>query len=893
MKKSIPYIFTVIFVALSFFVSANNHTFDSLTEVLYSYYKLTPEALIMDPVYDQDNRIIRYTMGNMIKAEYLPIGSEYPEQKIVSVWNSANMDWMPVSKEIYAYNTEGRISEKTTYKQAAYHSFEFSLQPAYTSRYLYTREKNKEIIREISEQHAVYDTIITTCYLNKNGQPDSIIYSDDNKTCIKMDYTYNREKRPVYLEGYYKVGNNEYVTIFHIEIEYKKNGLVYKYFSNPAFNIHIGDETEGFPDNSHEAIPDEQQATISIRLDNKKRIISKEFIFEKSPVLNTRYTYDSKGRQYVDATYTTFPAQMLPCKDLSGYGAIGDISYSVSYDKEDFRVMDIFTKDPQEEEKRQPLVVMKDKTTPEGNTLYHESIRYREEDGEFENKALAVFTYSTGKNGISRKEKEHYLITEEEDDIMRNGYNKEVLETDSQGRILLKQTYFYDDDLNKWIDENIQKTSYDENGYKASEETLSYDRANNKWKGQVSYVWLRDKEGRMLSEKKMKWEDGEWIDDYCNTYAYDLHGNKTLEEKMEYQSYLQEWKGEYKVVTAYDDESRLVSIINYIWESYYNEWIPWKKKEYSYEEYSKEEADYIWENDTWLPKRKEYEYQNQIPFPENIYKLWNWNKEKGEWQISVVRNKRQPAENTFEQQEYRWNDKLGKPEGEEYIIHSVIGDSIRKIYHAWDSSKDEWQPRLQYTELTFLRVEEESCDTLTYLFRRYDPATTQWINDRMVFIRTEFDEKDIRGNIIINRYSELYEWDSGSQTWKAKQSVFSNENKYGSKKYYAEHSIYDPVSGNKIPLYFYKWDKDKKEGIYSVRDKKTNSFQPFYKEAEKGAWNNHIFLWDNLSESWVDNEEYRKTNPQKRKKALDYINSTLNGYLFYINITPMIYEYLK
>ena len=76
-------------------------------------------------------------------------------------------------------------------------------------------------------------------------------------------------------------------------------------------------------------------------------------------------------------------------------------------------------------------------------------------------------------------------------------------------------------------------------------------------------VWL------LLSLSTQNWEDSVWVNDYQNTYNYDMNNNRTNYLRQEW--FWFEWVNENQTTYTYDANNNLTSHLSQNWD--YDEWV--------------------------------------------------------------------------------------------------------------------------------------------------------------------------------------------------------------------------------------------------------------------------------------------------------------------------------
>lgn len=868
-----------------------------LWDALHKHYGLGQEVLLLDPVYGAGNRAVSYAFGGLIKKEFFPEGAEHPEQMSVSVWDKDERQWQRLVQTFYEYDDRHRIVKETV-RDACFgyaggeeighirHNEYYREGDTETILVRFIYEPSNSVLLSIEDEEVddCSDSLQITRYLNKQGLPDSIVRTYKDVDRLKEIFRYDHKR---WMIEYKSISwlKDKLIPMYDVAIEYKGSKIIYTSTITPELKEILEADPENFSylgSSSHDLLS-RGPLVYTFEFDNKKRLVSKLFKNGDVTALDARYTYDREGRQEVRSelhipSLSFLSNSVLPFDLMRVWGEVEALHYTIKQDEEGFRTLEFSIRAEDDDDKEfRKFGIITDKFDSEGRLLFFDLTRYDPNDGELNDRELTLMDYRTEEGGVSVQEKTTYRITDEEEgDIYKNGYGKELIKTDSVGRLIYKERYDYDYDKQEWTAKSIQRLYYDRNGYKVSEEKLRYSYYHDDWEGEYLNTYVNDAQGRVLFMESKDWAEGKWIDNTKEIYEYDEVGNKIYDEELAYSKWENKWIGRQKNTGAYSGDGEETLRITYRWSSADGgSWIPSEKREYVRDEYSVERTIYDWGVDDWVPNKKNYEKEG--PSEEYASKSWEWNSQKNDWQPWSEFYEYRNEDLSRTRMRYCWNDELGKLTGEQYMITRITDEGQIQTHHHWDSTDDAWYPQLRHTE------SEDDETNKSHLFEKYDRLAARWVNDQKVEMR-KFPNEDKEHEYITQE--EVCRWDAKAEQWVSHSRVRSNV--LNGTVYHAEYSEYDKKSGRLKPYAVMDYDRDQSDPakIYSLWSDKTNAFEQLYQVKHPESWNRGEYKWDALKKTWVEYDRY--TAPVQATRVIE---STKD--LFWVDVGQMVKEYLK
>ncbi len=274
-----------------------------------------------------------------------------------------------------------------------------------------------------------------------------------------------------------------------------------------------------------------------------------------------------------------------------------------------------------------------------------------------------------------------------------------------------------------WILISKFETEYDISEKPTYTSNYHYNKYDNSW-NELRIESNYDASGNFLSAKWYYrdntmdgWQLGKVID--C---SYDQFQNLILRESY-YLDINSNWIGLEKIEWSYDVENNQIEEINYLWDSFFNDWVPKTKDEFIRDEFGNEiTVVYQWKSaaNNWI---KENKYENFYDSSDNLTSIIDY-----EWD-SI-------SQNWIE----NWREELG---------YDNNGREILVINYDWDSLANDWIQRW--------KLEQTYGNTRLYAEYSWDKNQNEWIG---IWKRETF----------FNEYEDWtfeadYKWDSLTNNW--------------------------------------------------------------------------------------------------------------------------------
>ncbi len=149
---------------------------------------------------------------------------------------------------------------------------------------------------------------------------------------------------------------------------------------------------------------------------------------------------------------------------------------------------------------------------------------------------------------------------------------------------------------NAW---NTDLSYYD----KKSEDGKLLEHFTRNWDNDEQYFYAGNKDvytydGNLISTKKSyDWNNSDWEDFSIDYYYYDSNGNDTLILQKRYIG-TDNLRDNWRTRKTYNSENQLVTELEQMYDSYWDEWINYSKTEYSYQDDGKLKSQYTQRYDT-------------------------------------------------------------------------------------------------------------------------------------------------------------------------------------------------------------------------------------------------------------------------------------------------------
>ncbi len=549
------YRFCFLWIAFFFVVSCaytQDHTIELLQQILSRQWGFYPEVLIMDPTYDSNHKLTGYSLGGVLKVDYWPHGTAYPEKKSVFAWNQFLDRWMEVGGSQYVYDDRMRLLSETIYQLGLEPHFrnEPVWQAHSIKKYSYQEENGKEVVqvelRHFSTSEIMVEDADTTCptveeykeaepeftlaevhdvveydvsegktdeeggwyysifytetrIFTGDGLLDTVVYSERGQEYMKMTWHYDEDQNPVRVTISSK--DEEWRDYLNLHFSYQDNRVTYTLSGTDLFHTLFQNWEEELGDSEFDKGPYpalyrmyDGPLAFSFEFDPDQRLTSKTVALRKKPLLNVRYAYDTKGQQAVDATFDVastllFSGETVSEEILHQLRNLENMSYTVRYDKDAYRTSEFFIQE-QGSRKSFKKAAITDKYDAEGRLLHYDFSRYDPENSKERSRNLIIIDYGTEEGGITWREEATWHAIEKRENIYDNPLTRTLTKKDAQGRdIYVKKEFNYDKDTRRWSAGKISHTGYDENGYVSWEESGFYNNQKDCWENSRQKKW--------------------------------------------------------------------------------------------------------------------------------------------------------------------------------------------------------------------------------------------------------------------------------------------------------------------------------------------------------------------------------------------------------------------
>lgn len=840
-----------------------------------------PELYFLEPNYNKDGHVDYYSLGDMMKVQYAYDDQHRPVRKILYVMDKHDRRWEPMAITDFIYLHNRLASEQTTQLYGGD-------SPIYklSKNITYNPVNHTDTIRMALEwldqrfegriNAQVDEEGYTIRYLNAYNLPDSSVYIYNQEYYsykLKHYYTYNKEQL-VNCRSFAWYSNSNVSTswrkVNEYNVSYSKNKVEY----TQTTKILDVEENE-FWDEMDSVMYEKKLKDITLKytmlVNQDGRITGKLLTLEDRPVLNSQYTYNKKGQTDVKQEFN-LTDRFMRFYGMTGIGGslgklieeVGNLHYTVKH--QDNCKQSVFYL------KKQKMMEVNTCLYPDGKLHVMEMIRY--DDGELDDHDKDEYKYLAS-GFIEKIEYSNY-------DEGLEPRRKYLYKEDSEGRVLHREEFSYDDESKQWeaYDKAIYK--YDKYGYQCHSETYTYshrfeelyERSKPGWEGKGWSEWVYDAKKRKLKTYTKSWQDGAWHNHMLEQAAYDDKDRETMKATYEWDSQTQSWAGIRKDSIYYDDARSLTGKIRYGWGEDIKAWFPRWKTETETEEnddaglglYSKafyfkeRQTSYTWDNDQWLPDEQRVDNKGRNSL---FYSFSNWDTEKQAW-----RTERREVSETDENgavlvEKYKWDGNQGKLVGVESTIVINLDENSysnkRVIYRAWNGMTKTWKDSIACN--TFSMGNNDA-----YIYEALDEKTNRWVYTRKA------EMKELAGG-----RTELKQclWNAKSNTWEPDRKTVSYYK--NNKPFRNETSVYDRVKKQWTPLYCMEETSSKAETIYYKWNTRQQKWVNYLMKKGSG-WSEKKYCWNEKTNKFVE-VAYYEYNPLKSaiQKEMDKID-TRTGY---------------
>ena len=309
--------------------------------------------------------------------------------------------------------------------------------------------------------------------------------------------------------------------------------------------------------------------------------------------------------------------------------------------------------------------------------------------------------------------KKHLLVVGNNHIFPQRYATKTVIKNDKEGNEIYNVFYRQDSLSKRWI--AIQKDETKKTKNKLI--SITYLNENGK-KLSPSSKCINNIRGRTTETVYYKYLNKRWFRDTRNTYTENEKGRTVLSVDEVWDSDIQQWQSDKKIVRKFENDTLLKEEITYTFGN--NEWYEDEKIEYiDPNENERTSIQYVYREDGWLPTQKiTYTEDKKNRIFTNIAQVWD--KEQNKWQnqsrltdildennqstsiTSENWNKKTQTYEIYYTNKYRYNKnnelieylfiKPNEEEGRSIFEYDNEGNLLKETRYKRTSSAQEWQP---------------------------------------------------------------------------------------------------------------------------------------------------------------------------------------------------------
>ncbi|MCQ2311046.1 MAG: hypothetical protein MJZ64_04775, partial [Paludibacteraceae bacterium] len=377
---------------------------------------------------------------------------------------------------------------------------------------------------------------------------------------------------------------------------------------------------------------------------------------------------------------------------------------------------------------------------------------------------------------------------------MWEGNTKSAYTYDSNNRILTESTFSGWAD-NDWVGLTRKEYQYDSKGNRTTIATLSWSTTAKEWSPDNKYEYVFDAQNRQTEIKYYVGHNGVWISQTWQEYAYDGHGNLSLNRYWNgYNTSTNKWIGESWQNNTYNTSNKLIAKEQYGWKD--NDWYGTSKTEYGYNAAGKQT---IYINYTWNTTTSAFDKSTETYYD---YDQWN---------------------NTILQEQYQWQgtQRTGVVKVR-YEYTAYNSDPVMTATFQWDATKS------IFIGVDSTRIAKDAADNLI-LNEQYTWSANDWVG-------TKKEEYTYDANKLVLS-TVAYKWDVVKNTWGYSTKVLAD---YDSHKNQTKDERYQWTADAALPDGGY-WKGTKYE-VTTYNDKNVETDKITYQ-------------WDDTNRRWLGNSK--------------------------------------
>ena len=753
--------------------------------------QMEPEMFFCEPHYDANNKVVKYTIGNILQMIYSFDEQNRYVEKSSYMWTKYSHEWIKQNKTFYTYDKNHIKEEKNIYWPSNYKEFAkvSDTISAYRTVHFYNDDYSIDTmmiyaspINGMFSLHA--DTTMAISYLNSNGKPDSSIISRKAFLNFKLKkvYTYDHQKRCVKTDFFNIIDNKAPEKATTLTIDHDKHKTTYtwsvkkqrlKYDSD---DVDEQDKSMLEGDNSEE---NKEKYIYTISYDENGRITGQHLLKDKAVILDNRYRYDNKGRTIV------VHEQEMENEIFSGAKYI---KYTIDYDKDDVQLSSYYIR--KEDSSVTKIADMQLSYSPEGLLLWVYETKYTEDEGLFKE---AIKT--------ENKYNDRGLLIE------RVKYEKSF--PDSELLPAEKQIYDYDENGNVTLDEKYE-IIYEDKG----------------WLGENKEISKYDGQNQLIYSHRFEWDEGKWIDQIKEYKTYTPYGRTSSTQSYYWnrQQSPEQWIGSKRDSTVYDNKGNISVYTIYEWDCNKEEWKLQRKEEHTYTDTSERIESCFWTENKWVPNDSQLFIKDKGLFDSSGL---DWDEENQKWR-EIERKKIYTLNDSLEVDEnYLWDNDLNMLKGSSRTISLIEpymnNDRRMRIECRWDTDKKCWIENIRYTN----QIDSSSIS----VYELYNEKEDRWENYNKI---VEFSYTD----------KEMYMWQGNRWIpYKRTEKLDDDEDIY-----YQKISLWNEVDNKWEPYCYRKSEKEDDDYyifyyIWNKTDKKWEDRYRYIADTLK--------YYDNKNNLWI------------------------------------------
>ncbi|MBD0400303.1 T9SS type A sorting domain-containing protein [Flammeovirga sp. EKP202] len=326
------------------------------------------------------------------------------------------------------------------------------------------------------------------------------------------------------------------------------------------------------------------------------------------------------------------------------------------------------------------------------------SINYKDtRKGEFSTYSIYEYTWLNELEGILEVYNYDVSTQQLEKDIKWEfKYTDAFSPTDSDILYEYTERYKYNKDFQKYFGSDKYEYTHNENNVQTSYKYYQWNHQITDWLLVNTKDYELDNYDRQISIIE-SWKRGHYgsLQNYIKkSKEYDDNGNLILDEYYRWNETLQDWVGQYKTVSSYNEHNQIISEISHTWSSKENKFIPNSKNTYGYDK----GVQTLVENESYDDVQEQWDknYKYVYIFNDDGYNTkmeYYTGSSNNEWRLVSI-------DSSAYDDQGRLISKIDFREGTGYqnkISYEYTDDNMTKeTIQKWDLVQEEWINYQQY-----------------------------------------------------------------------------------------------------------------------------------------------------------------------------------------------------